>query len=85
MANSKANLELALNKVEFVAQSVPMFGCIVKNYKKGYKPAKDFVKKLSAKIESGDFNSNIEVINYLTNLPLEDVIPHTYTRYPKGN
>ena len=80
----KEYISNALNKIEFVAKTIPAFGFIVRNYNKGYKPAKDFVKNLARKIEEKEFSSNIDIINYLTNLPPSEIVPHTYSKYPKA-
>ena len=84
---TKETITSALNKIEFVYKmaGIPIFGTIVNNFKKGYKPAKDFVKNLANKIEDGKFKDNIEVMNYLTNLHPNEIVPHSYSKYPKSN
>lgn len=82
---TKEHISNALNKIEFAYKmgGIPIFGTIVNNFKKGYKPAKDFVKNLANKIESGDFQDNVEIINYLTNLPPSEIVPYSYSKYTK--
>lgn len=82
---TKESINHALNKIEFVAKvgGIPIFGIIISNFNKGYKPAKDFVKNLARMIDEGEFTTNIDVINYLTNLPPSEIVPYSYSKYPK--
>ena len=82
---AKESINNAVNKIAFVAKvgGIPIFEIIVNNYNKGYKPAKDFVKNLARMIEEGEFKDNIEIFNYLTNLPSREVVPYSYSKYPK--
>lgn len=82
---TKESINHALNKIEFVAKvgGIPIFGIIVSNFNKGYKPAKDFVKNLARMIDDGEFTTNIDVINYLTNLSPSEIVPYSYSKYPK--
>jgi len=82
---TKESINHALNKIEFVAKvgGIPIFGTIVSNYNKGYKPAKDFVKNLARMIDGGEFLTNIDVVNYLTNLTPNEIVPYSYSKYPK--
>lgn len=82
---TKESINHALNKIEFVAKvgGIPIFGIIVSNYNKGYKPAKDFVKNLVRMIEEGEFKNNIEIFNYLSNLAPNEIVPYSYSKYPK--
>ena len=82
---TKESINNAVNKIEFVAKvgGIPIFGTIVSNFNKGYKPAKDFVKNLARMIEEGEFKTNIDVINYLTNLAPNEIVPYSYSKYPK--
>lgn len=82
---TKESINNAVNKIAFVANvgGIPIFGTIVSNFNKSYKPAKDFVKNLAIMIEDGMFKDNIEIINYLTNLPPSEIVPYSYSKYPK--
>lgn len=82
---TKESINNAINKIAFVANlgGIPIFGTIVSNFNKGYKPAKDFVKNLARMIDEGEFTTNIDVINYLTNLPPSEIVPYSYSKYPK--
>lgn len=83
---TKESISHALNKIEFVANvgGIPIFGIIVNNFNKGYKPAKDFVKNLARMIEEGEFKTNVDIINYLTNLAPNEIVPYSYSKYPKA-
>ncbi len=83
----KENIANALNKIECMYKlgNVPVYEIIKRNFDKGYKPAKDFVKKLADKIEQREFANNVDILNYLTNLEPSELIPHTYSKYPKTN
>lgn len=87
MKVKKESIESALNKIEVAYKmgNIPIFYQILKNYAKGYKPAKDFVTNLARKIEEGEFKTNIDALNYLTNLEPSEVVPHSYSKYPKSN
>ena len=82
---TKESINNAVNKIAFVANvgGIPILGTIVANFNKGYKPAKDFVKSLAIMIEDGAFKDNIEIINYLTNLAPNEIVPYSYSKYPK--
>lgn len=82
---TKESINNAVNKIAFVANvgGIPIFGTIVSNFNKGYKPAKDFVKSLAIMIEDGVFKDNIDIINYLTNLAPNEIVPYSYSKYPK--
>jgi len=82
---AKESISHALNKIEFVANvgGIPIFGIIVNNFNKGYKPAKDFVKNLARMIDEGEFKTNVDIINYLTNLAPNEIVPYSYSKYPK--
>lgn len=82
---TKESVSHALNKIEFVAKvgGIPIFGIIVSNFNKGYKPAKDFVKNLARMIDEGELLTNIDVVNYLTHLPPREIVPYSYSKYPK--
>jgi hypothetical protein len=82
---AKESINNAVNKIAFVADvgGIPIFEIIVNNFNKGYKPAKDFVKNLARMIEEGEFKDNIEIFNYLTNLPSREIVPYSYSKYPK--
>lgn len=82
---TKESINNALNKIAFVANvgGIPIFGTIVSNFNKGYKPAKDFVTNLAIMIEKGAFKDNIDIINYLTNLAPDRIVPYSYSKYPK--
>ena len=82
---TKEGISHALNKIEFVANvgGIPIFRTIINNFNKGYKPAKDFVKNLARMIEEGEFKDNIEIFNYLTNLAPNEIVPYSYSKYPK--
>ena len=83
MATKKETIEIVLNTIEYVCNvgNIPVYNYILKNHKKGYKPAKDFVKKVAERIENGEFETKIDLINHLTTLPIGEIIPHTYSRY----
>lgn len=85
MKTKKETIEIVLNTIEFVCNvgNIPVYSCILENHKKGYKPAKDFVKKVAERIENKEIETKIDLINHLTTLPLSEIIPHTYSRYPK--
>lgn len=82
---TKESINNAVNKIAFVYKvgNIPIYDQILKNYVKGYKPAKDFVKSLAIMIEEGVFKDNIEIINYLTNLAPNEIVPYSYSKYPK--
>ena len=82
---TKESISNAINKIAFVANmgGIPIFGIIVSNFNKGYKPAKDFVKNLAQMIDEGKFKDNIDIINYLTNLAPNEIVPYSYSKYPK--
>ena len=82
---TKESISNAINKIAFVANmgGIPIFGTIVSNFNKGYKPAKDFVKNLAQMIDEGKFKDNIDIINYLTNLAPNEIVPYSYSKYPK--
>ncbi len=82
---TKESINNAVNKIAFVAKvgGIPIFEIIVNNFNKGYKPAKDFVKSLAIMIEDGVFKDNIDIINYLTNLAPNEIVPYSYSKYPK--
>ena len=82
---TKDSINNAVNKIAFVANvgDIPIFETIVNNFNKGYKPAKDFVKNLARMIDEGELLTNIDVINYLTNLPPREIVPYSYSKYPK--
>lgn len=83
----KEYISNALSKIELAYKvgNIPIYDQILKNYAKGYKPAKDFVKNLARMIEEGEFKTNIDVWNYLANLPSSELVPHAYSKYPKSN
>lgn len=83
----KEYISNAISKIELAYKvgNIPIYGQILKNYAKGYKPAKDFVKKLARMIEEGEFKAYIDVLNYLANLPPSELVPHAYSKYPKAN
>ena len=83
----KEYISNALNKIEFAYKvgKIPIYDQILKNYAKGYKPARDFVKNFARMIEEGEFKTNIDALNYLTNLPSSELVPHSYSKYPKAN
>jgi hypothetical protein len=85
MATKKETIEIVLNTIEYVCNvgNMPIYNFILKNHKKGYKPAKDFVKKVAERIENKEFETKIDLINHLTTLPIGDIVPHTYSRYQK--
>ena len=85
MATKKETTEVVLSAIDLVCNvgNIPVYGCILRNHKKGYKPAKDFVKKVVEKIENKEISDKIELINHLTTLPIGEIIPHTYSRYQK--
>ena len=82
---TKESINNAVNKIAFVANvgGIPILGTIVSNFNKGYKPAKDFVKNLARMIDEGELLTNIDVINYLTNLTPNEIVPYSYSKYPK--
>ena len=82
---TKESISNAVNKIAFVANvgGIPIFATIVSNFNKGYKPAKDFVRSLAIMIEDGVFEDNIDIINYLTNLEPNVIVPYSYSKYPK--
>ena len=82
MKVKKESIENALNKIEVAYKmgNILIYGPILKNYAKGYKPAKDFVKNLARMIEEGEFKTNIDILNYLSNLDLREIIPHTNSK-----
>ena len=83
---AKESINNAVNKIAFVAKvgGIPIFEIIVNNFNKGYKPAKDFVKNLARMIDEGELLTNIDVINYLTNLAPNEIVPYSYSKYPKA-
>lgn len=85
MATKKETIEIVLSAIDLIynAGNMPVYGYILKNHKKGYKPAKDFVKKVAEKFESKEISDKIDLINHLTTLPIGEIIPHTYSRYQK--
>jgi hypothetical protein len=85
MATKKETIDIVLNNIEYVCKvgNMPIYNFILKNHKKGYKPAKDFVKKVAERIENGEFETKIDLINHLTTLPISEIVPHTYSRYQK--
>ena len=85
MKVKKESIENALNKIEFVCKvgNIPIYDQILKNYAKGYKPAKDFVKNLARMIDEGEFKTNVDIINYLSNLAPNEIVPYSYSKYPK--
>jgi predicted nucleotidyltransferase len=87
MRVKKKSIENALNKIEVAYKmgNIPIYDQILKNYAKGYKPAKDFVKNLARMIEEGEFKTNIDILNYLSNLEPREIVPHSYSKYPKSN
>ena len=82
---TKESINNAVNKIAFVADvgGIPIYDQILKNYVKGYKPAKDFVKNLARMIDEGEFKTNIDIINYLSNLAPNEIVPYSYSKYPK--
>lgn len=82
---TKESINNAVNKIEFVYKvgNIPIYDQILKNFTKGYKPAKDFVKNLARMIDEGEFKTNIDIINYLTNLAPNEIVPYSYSKYPK--
>lgn len=82
---TKESINNAVNKIAFVAKvgGIPIFEIIVNNFNKGYKPAKDFVKNLARMIEEGEFKTNVDIINYLSNLAPNEIVPYSYSKYPK--
>ena len=82
---TKESINNAVNKIAFVGNvgGIPIFGTIVSNFNKGYKPAKDFVKNLARMIDEGEFKTNIDIINYLSNLAPNEIVPYSYSKYPK--
>jgi hypothetical protein len=86
MATKKETIEVVLNTIEYVCYTggdMAVYNFILKNYKKGYKPAKDFVKKVAERIDNGEFETKIDLINHLTTLPIGEIVLHTYSRYKK--
>ncbi|MBQ2397809.1 MAG: hypothetical protein II304_12375 [Bacteroidales bacterium] len=83
---TKESINNAVNKIEFVYKvgNIPIYDQILKNYVKGYKPAKDFVKNLARMIDEGELLTNIDVINYLTNLAPNEIVPYSNSKYPKA-
>ena len=83
----KEYISNALSKIELAYKvgNIPIYDQILKNYVKGYKPAKDFVKNLARMIEEGEFKTYIDVLNYLANLSPSELVPHAYSKYPKSN
>lgn len=83
MATKKETIEIVLNTIEYVCNvgNMPIYNFILKNHKKGYKPAKDFVKKIAERIENKEFETKIDLINHLTTLPIGEIVLHTYNRY----
>lgn len=82
---AKESINNAVNKIAFVADvgGIPIFNTIVSNFNKGYKPAKDFVKNLARMIDEGEFKTNVDIINYLSNLAPNEIVPYSYSKYPK--
>lgn len=74
-----------VNAIEFVCKNgnMAVYSFILKNYEKGYKPAKDFVKQIVEKIESGELKSNIDLINHISNKEISEVVPYTYSKHRK--
>lgn len=74
-----------VNAIEFVCKNgnMSVYSFILKNYEKGYKPAKDFVKQIVEKIESGELKSNIDLINHISNKEISEVVPYTYSKHRK--
>ena len=83
---TKESINNAVNKIAFVANvgGIPILGTIVSNFNKGYKPAKDFVKNLARMIDEGEFKTNVDIINYLSNLAPNEIVPYSYSKYPKA-
>ena len=81
----KVALTTALDAIEYVSTvgNVTVYNSILRNYKKGYKPAKDFVKNVAEKIDNGEIGTLVELFNYLTELELTEIIPYTYSCYKK--
>ena len=81
---TKESINNAVNKIAVAAimGGIPILGTIVYNFNEGYKPAKDFVESLAIMIEDGVFKDNIEIINYLTNLTPNEIVPYSYSKYP---
>lgn len=82
---TKESINNAVNKITFVGKvgGIPIFETIVSNFNKGYKPAKDFVKNLARMIDEGEFKTNVDIINYLSNLAPNEIVPYSYSKYPK--
>ena len=82
---AKESIDNVLKKIEYMYKvgNIPIYDQILKNFAKGYKPAKDFVKNLARMIEEGEFKSNIDIINYLSNLAPNEIVPYSYSKYPK--
>ena len=85
MATKKETIGIVLNTIEYVCNvgNLPIYNFILKNHNKGYKPAKDFVKKVAERIENKEFETKIDLINHLTTLPIGEIVPYTYSRYQK--
>ena len=82
---SKELNQKVVNAIEFVCKNgnMAVYSFILKNYEKGYKPAKDFVKQIAEKIESGELESNIDLINHISEKELNEIVPYTYSKYKK--
>ena len=82
---TKESINNVLKKIEYMYKvgNIPIYDQILKNFAKGYKPAKDFVKNLARMIEEGEFKDNIDIINYLSNLAPNEIVPYSYSKYPK--
>ena len=70
-----------ISAMVLVKEHIPAYYQILRNYEKGYKPAKDFVKKVTNEVMNGNLKSNIDIINYLTNYPNTERVQYTYTKY----
>ena len=81
----KESIDNVLKKIEYMYKvgNIPIYDQILKNFAKGYKPAKDFVKNLARMIDEGEFKTNVDIINYLSNLAPNEIVPYSYSKYPK--
>ena len=82
---AKESIDNVLKKIEYMYKvgNIPIYDQILKNFAKGYKPAKDFVKNLARMIDEGEFKTNVDIINYLSNLAPNEIVPYSYSKYPK--
>ena len=82
---TKESINYVVNNIAFVVNhgGAPIFGNIINNFNKGYKPAKDFVNNLARMVCNGELPTDIDVVKYLSNLTAREIVPYSYSKYPK--